>query len=199
MNEKIQKIEIKKILQEYNFLLLDDEYKKEVISENQNEFLEKVQKLKNDLGIEPETESEEKVKNDDESEKDVNLPKKPKIDEESISKSTKDKIKKLYREIAKKTHPDKTKSENLINIYIRATAAVDEYNLIELFIICFELGIEVKMDIDDKEILLKLIELKRNELKSIEASFIWLYANSKTEEEKNKLIELFVNKHGKKN
>jgi hypothetical protein len=192
MNDKLKKLEIKKLLQEYNFLLLDDEYKKEIISDNRPEFLEKVQKLKSDMGVvqEPEIKPEKKedVKED--------LPKKPKLDPNSINKSTRDKVKKLYREIVKKTHPDKTNSEDLINLYMKATIASDDYNLFELFIICIELNIDIDIDINDKDTLTVLIEMKKNELKSIEASFIWIYYMAKTEEEKNKLIELFVKKHG---
>jgi hypothetical protein len=191
MEDKLKRLEIKKLIQEYNFLLLDDEFKKEVISENRPEFLEKTQKLRSELGInnDPEPKTEKK-------EEEVNLPKKPKIEPDSVDKSVKDKVKKLYREIVKKTHPDKTNSEDLINLYMKATIASDDYNLFELFIICIELNIDIDIDINDKDTLTVLIEMKKNELKSIEASFIWIYYMAKTEEEKNKLIELFVKKHG---
>jgi len=191
MEDKLKRLEIKKLIQEYNFLLLDDEFKKEVISENRPEFLEKTQKLRSELGInnDPEPKTEKK-------EEEVNLPKKPKIEPDSVDKSVKNKVKKLYREIVKKTHPDKTNSEDLINLYMKATIASDDYNLFELFIICIELNIDIDIDINDKDTLTVLIEMKKNELKSIEASFIWIYYMAKTEEEKNKLIELFVKKHG---
>lgn len=192
MNDKLKKLEIKKLLQEYNFLLLDDEYKKEVISDNRPGFLEKVQKLKTELGINQIPE----IKEDKNEEVKEDLPKKPKLDPNTISKVTKDKIKKFYREIVKKTHPDKTNSEELINLYMKATIAADDYNLFELFIICIELNIDIDIDLEDKDTLTVLIEMKKNELKSIESSFIWLYHTSKTEEEKNKLVELFVKKHG---
>jgi hypothetical protein len=192
MDNKLKKLEIKKLIQEYNFLLLDDEYRQEIISENKTDFLTKVEKLKSELGIinEPETPKKEE---------EVNLPKKPKIDSGQVSKSTKDKVKKLYREIAKKTHPDKTNSEELVNLYMRATVAAEDYNLFEIFIICNELNIDIDLDLEDKDTLITLIEMKKREIKSIEASFIWLYYMAKTEEEKNKLIELFVKKHGIKN
>ena len=188
MNDKLKRLEIKKLIQEYNFLLLDDEFKKEVISENRPEFLEKTQKLKSELGIITNVETEKR--------EETNLPKKPKIESDSIDKSVKDKVKKLYREIVKKTHPDKTNSEELINLYMKATIAADEYNLMELFIICNHLSIDFEIDLEDKGTLMVLIEMKKKELKDIEASFIWMYYTSKTEEEKNKLIELFVKKHG---
>lgn len=191
MSDKLKRLELKKLLQEYNFLLIDDEYKKEIISENRFEFLEKVQKLKIELGIN----NIEELKKDDQ-EKEINLPKKPKIDTNDVSKSTKDKVKKLYREIVKKTHPDKTNSEELIDLYMKATIAAEDYNLFDLFIICIELNIDVDVDMEDKDTLSVLIEMKKTELKNIESSFIWLYHMSKNEEEKNKLIELFVKKHG---
>lgn len=187
MTDKLKKLELKKLLQEYNFLLLDDEYKKEIISENRSEFLKRTQKLRLDQQLPVETEN---------SKKETNLPKKPKIDPDTVDKSTKEKVKKLYRDIVKKTHPDKTNSEYLINYYMKATVAADDYNLMELFIICNELLIEFDLDLEDKTTLTTLIEMKKNELKSIESSFIWMYYISKTEEEKNKLIELFVKKHG---
>jgi hypothetical protein len=191
MGDKLKTLEIKKLIQEYNFLLLDDEFKKEVISENRPEFLEKTQKLRSDLGIinDPDPQPEKK-------EEEVNLPKKPKIEPDSVDKSVKDKVKKLYREIVKKTHPDKVDSEDLINLYMSATIAADEYNLMELFIICDQLSINFEIDFEDKGTLIALIEMKKKELKDIEASFIWIYYMAKTEEEKNKLVELFVKKHG---
>lgn len=191
MGDKLKTLEIKKLIQEYNFLLLDDEFKKEVISENRPEFLEKTQKLRSDLGIinDPDSQPEKK-------EEEVNLPKKPKIEPDSVDKSVKDKVKKLYREIVKKTHPDKVDSEDLINLYMSATIAADQYNLMELFIICDQLSINFEIDFEDKGTLIALIEMKKKELKDIEASFIWIYYMAKTEEEKNKLVELFVKKHG---
>jgi hypothetical protein len=50
----------------------------------------------------------------------------------------------------------------------------------------------------DKDILKQRILHKKEELKAIEASFIWLYAHAPSEEHRKKLIDQFVNKHGKK-
>ena len=192
MKEKLKKLEIKKIFQEYNLLLIDDEYKKEIVNEYRSEFLTQIENRKKELGIKPE---ESKVENIESSGK-TTEPTKTII---NVDDKTKKKIKKIYKEIVKKTHPDKVTSEDLTELYMKATSAADNYNLFELFIICIELNIEIEVDEDDKEILIKLIEMKKEELRNIEVSFIWLYANSKTEEEKNNLIDLFVQKHGKKN
>jgi len=202
---RIQKLEIQKLLREYNFLLIDDEYKQEVISENKNEFLTKVEDLKKELGFSDNEEFNNKDEvnyeldgDKDIKEEDINIPKKPKIDPDSISNSTKDKVKKIYREIVKITHPDKTKSKDLVDLYLRATVASEDYNLFDLFIICMELNIDLDIDLDDKKVLTTIIDMKKKELKSIESSFIWLYVNSNNDEEKNNLIKLFVEKHGKK-
>ena len=95
MNKRLEQLEVKKLLQEYSFLLLDEEYKHEIIDNNREEFLNKVREARGDTPPPPPTESQEK-------------PKKDKIDPNTVDKSTKDKVKKLYREIAKVTHPDKS-------------------------------------------------------------------------------------------
>ena len=95
MNEKLKKLEIKKLFQEYNFLLIDDEYKKEIISENKSEFLERVKKLELELGITPEIKNNNDTNNDE----NIDLPKKPKFNSELVSESTKNKVKKIHREI----------------------------------------------------------------------------------------------------
>jgi hypothetical protein len=82
---------------------------------------------------------------------------------------------------------------------MRATMASEDYNLFEIFIICNELNIDIDIDLEDKDTLLTLIKMKKKEIESIESSFIWVYINSNTDEEKNNLIKLFVEKHGKKN
>ena len=42
------------------------------------------------------------------------------------------------------------------------------------------------------------IDKKKDKLKNIEGSFIWLYAHAKTEQEKQFLINQFAEKHGSK-
>ena len=191
MKNKIEQLEIKKLIQEYNFLLLDDEYKKELIAEGRDGFMEKVNDMKRELGISstpppsPPPEEEQKPKE-----------KKPKVDPDVVDKTTKDKVKKIYRDIAKKTHPDRIGSDEYLDLYMRATKAADEFDLFELFFICNELDIEVVIDLSDKGTLNALIQAKKDELKNIEASFIWLWLHAKNEDEQNNLVKIFVGKHG---
>jgi hypothetical protein len=184
MNKQLEQLEVKKLLQEYSFLLLDEEYKHEVINNGREEFLTKIQEIRGDQPPPPPpTQPQEK-------------PKKDKIDPNTIDKSTKDKVKKLYREIAKVTHPDKAKTDEHTELYMRATEAMEGFDLFTLYEICAKLDISHSIDIEDKDILKIRINKKRDELKSIEGSFIWLYVHAQTEEEKQKLIEHFIKTHG---
>jgi hypothetical protein len=190
MNKKLEQLEIQKLLQEYSFLLLDEEYKLEVVDANKVEFLNKVREITGALPEPPPPPPQE--------EQDAPPPKKEKIDPSTVDPSTRDKVKKLYREIAKITHPDKVNSEELVELYMQATTAAEEFDLFTLFEICSKLRIEHSVDGEDKEILKVKIDKKKDKLKNIESSFIWLYAHAKTEQEKQFLINQFAEKHGRK-
>jgi len=186
MNKKLESLEIQKLLQEYSFLLLDEEYKQEVIDTSKTEFLKEVRKAGGD------------IINDAPPPQDTPPPKKEKIDPSTVDPSTRDKVKRLYREIAKITHPDRVSSDELVELYMRATEAAEEFDLFALFEICSKLKIEHSVDGEDRDILKVKIDKKKEKLKSIEGSFIWLYAHAKTQEEKQFLINQFVEKHGSK-
>ena len=131
MSDKLKKLQIKKLIQEYEFLLTESEYVKEIVDENKPVFLDAAQEVRKKLNIpisEPKTNNSENNKNESINEK-----------PENISDSTKTKVKKIYREIVKLTHPDRTNSEELVEIYRNATTAADNYNVLELFQICVEL------------------------------------------------------------
>jgi hypothetical protein len=183
MSKRLEQLEMQKLLQEYSFLLLDGEYKQEVIKDNREEFLNKIREVRGDNPPPPLTEPQEQKKGE-------------KINPNTVNKSTKDKIKKLYREIAKITHPDKAKTDEHTDLYIQATVAADGFDLFALYKICSQLNITHSIDNEDKDILKIRINKKRDELKSIESSFIWLYTHAQTEEEKEKLINHFINAHG---
>jgi hypothetical protein len=177
VNDKIKKLQIQKVIQEYNLLITDYELKNNMVEEYREEFLK-------------ETFTEDKTNNQNTD----NTPKKEevKIKSEEISKETKDKIKKIYREIVKQTHPDKVDSEVLNNYYLDATRAYELNDVLELYIICEKLDIDVKISELELELFDKLIEIKRNEIKRIEDSFIWVWINAKTEEQKQEIVDRFI-------
>ena len=86
MSKKLEQLEIQKLLQEYSFLLLDEEYKQEVIDANKMEFLEEVRKAGGEtISSTPPPPQEE-----------APPVKKDKIDPSTVDSSTKEKVKKLY-------------------------------------------------------------------------------------------------------
>lgn len=185
MSDKLKKLQIKKLIQEYEFLSTESEYVKEIVDENKSIFLDVVQETRKTLNIpipEPKIPNNEDIKNDIIDEKRPN----------NVSESTKSKVKKIYREIAKLTHPDRTNSEELVEVYRKATISADNFNILDLFQICIELKIPIELDMEDIDVLNFLIKIKKDDIKKIEASFIWLWLNAKTEEEKNKLVEMFI-------
>jgi len=186
MDKKLEKLEVQKLLQEYSFLKVDDEYKKEVIAAGKEEFMKKVyEKNGSTPPPKPQTkEGEEEVI------------KSKKIDPKSIDPKVRKKIKKLYREIAKLTHPDKVDSDELVGLYHEATVAADEFDLFTIYSVCAQLNISHSLDKEDIGVLKIHIIDKREKLEDIEKSFIWLYTQAKSEEKKEELINLFVKNYG---
>jgi len=193
MSDKIKKLEIKKLLQEYNFLLIDDEYKREVIEGNRSEFLKSIEDKKKELGItnpEPEPEPEIPTEPKDKVEKE------PKI--KNVNDHTKRKMKKIYRDIVKITHPDKLDSEEYLDTYIKAKEAYADNNLLDLYMICVELNIDVELGGEDVENIMEVILLKRKEMFDLESSFLWLWVHAPTQEIKDEIVLKFINKHSVK-
>jgi hypothetical protein len=195
MNNRLLELEIKKILQEYKLLLLDEEYKNEMIDINKAEFINEINKKG---GFPPETEvpkveeeaphiEEEEVEEEEE--------------EDEKTSALKESVKKLYRQIVKMTHPDKTMHKNnkkeLGELYIRAKKAMATMDVYELLTICDKLDIEYKIDINQKVMLQENLEKKKIHIKSLEESFIWLWINAKDAGEKEYIVDLFVQKHKK--
>ena len=185
MDDKLVELHINKLIQEYSYLKSDEELKKELINANQSIFLGLVNSKLSEQNLSPD--------NPNPSIKKIE----PKIDISGVSENTKIRIKKIYRDIVKKTHPDKIDSDELKDLYLKATEAYEEYNLFELCIISKSLNIKVKLSIDETKTLNELIESKKNDIKKLESSFICLWINSNNDDEKNKLVDYFINKHYK--
>lgn len=191
MDEKLIDLQINKLVQEYSFLKSDEELKKELINVKQKEFLDLVNGKLNELNPqnsnhEPKTKQEPKTKKIE-----------PKIDISGISENTKVRIKKIYRNIVKVTHPDRVDSDELKKFYMEATEAYEAYNIFELCFISKKLNIKVKLSLEETKTLNELIESKKDEIKKIESSFIWLWITAANENDKNELVDRFIGKHYK--
>jgi hypothetical protein len=191
MDEKLVDLQINKLIQEYSYLKSDEELKKELINIKQKDFLDLVNDKLNELNPqesnhEPKTKQESKTKKIE-----------PKIDISGISENTKVRIKKIYRNIVKVTHPDKVDSDELKELYMEATEAYEAYNIFELCFISKKLNIKVKLSLEETKTLNELINSKKDEIKKIESSFIWLWLMAPNEINKNELVDRFIEKHYK--
>jgi len=189
MDDKINDLKVAKIIQEYTFLKTDEELKRELINANQQEFLElintKLGEFNEDALKPQETPTEPK------SAKKIE----PKINVDEIDNNTKVKLKKIYREIVKLTHPDKVDSEELKELYLQAKDAYESYDLFELYFIGKTLKLSFKLTLEETKILNELIDFKKDEIKQLESSFVWVWLNTESEIEKNIVIFKFLKTH----
>lgn len=184
MSDKIQELELKRVLQEYAFLNTDYEYKKQVVEEFTTVFIQKANEL---LG--EETVSNYTSQTDANSE--TKKVEKNKIDPASIDTKTKEKIKHVYREISKKTHPDRDTDGVFSEFFLRASDAYQNFDLYELYNIANALQIEISIDGNDVSLLRAKISERKNEVSRIENSYLWLWYIA-DESQKMAILENFI-------
>jgi hypothetical protein len=173
--------------------MMDFEYKMEVVEEYRQPFMNDVaEKRKTEEPSPPPPPPINENKNEEPKKKD------PKIKDEVLDDETKGKIKKIFRDIVKKSHPDKIGSDEHLEIYISAKDAYEDNDLMELYRICGKLGISVDPEVEDMMLLEELIELKRQEIKNLESSFIWTWIKTETQEKKDGLVDQFIKTHHQK-
>lgn len=188
MEEKIHELHINKIIQEYSYLKSDEDFKKEVISTKQSEFLKIINQTL-------QTYPPDQIKKHDENQGPPVENKKPGIDIDEIPNNTKVKAKNVYRDIVKLTHPDKVDDQELNELYIVAKDAYEVYDLFELYFIARSLNIKLKLTFDEMDTLNKLIDLKKQNIKSLESSYVWLWINGSSEDEKTRIVNQFIQQH----
>lgn len=187
MEEKIIDLQINKIIQEYTFLKTDEELKKELINIHQAKFLkvinDELAKIDKDKIKQPENVSN------------VDVDGKPKEKIKDLSDNDMVKMKKIYREIVKLTHPDKVSDEDLNNLYQESTIAYETNDLFELYFIAKSLKIHFKLTLGETKILNELIAFKKQEIQTIEKSFVWRWINANNEKEQLNIIASFIKTH----
>jgi hypothetical protein len=184
IKNKIKILEKKKLLQEYSFIKSDLNYKKIIIEDSQSEFMEIVYDL---LGKERKS-----IEKPEKNNKIANTK------AEFFDESTKNKAKKLYREISKKTHPDKDPTGIYSDIFKQAAIYYEECKLLELFELCDVLGIDYTIEDNEIKAIKEEIENKKNLIKQIEQSFIYLWIIYEDENKKKSIIDEFIKKVGDK-
>jgi hypothetical protein len=206
---KLKGLEIKKLLKELDFIEMDYEYRSEVVSEADsefmnsiNDFLSKNPELK-DLYDKKVTERIEKTINDVKSkyeesdnieieeEQENNISEEENTDD-VISNEKSPEVKKVYREIVKLTHPDKIKDKRLNDFYIKSTELYNNNDKIGLYKICDELGIIYEMDENDSEVIEDKINTLKRKINFLESTFTWKWFNTKDEKTKERILLDFI-------
>mgnify|MGYP001159571535 FL=1 len=210
---KFKQLEQKKILKELDYIETDFEFKNEIISEvdsefinNVNEFLKErpVLKEKFDKKMGRKFDDATDNKNNDENNKDEeggekvnpdqiedNLNDDSDVSEEveiEPKKEKSPKVKKLYREIVKLTHPDKVKVKKLNDLYLKATEYYESDDITGLYTICTELGIEYELDESDNESILLKIKSLKGKIGFIESTFTWKWYSAKDKEKETLIL-----------
>ena len=218
---KLKQLEIKKLIKELDYIESDFEYKSEIIVENDstfmkdvNSFLERNPKLKEMFDKKINDRIEDIIKKNTQNENtDITKHEEPEgilegestesnIQDDVIyeemqedcedTKNSRSKIKKLYREIVKKTHPDRVGNKKLNELYIKATGMYDSNDIAGIYSICNELKIDYEIDEEDSENITTKIKTLRERVGFIESTFTWKWHYSKTSQEKEQLIFLYI-------
>lgn len=217
--DKIKQLELNKLFKELDFIQSDHDYKNEIISSTESDFLtgvskfleknpqlkelydKKIQERIDDIlkKQEPKPEDVQIVNEDqinqDNKDKDNSEEEIDKIEnkEEEIVESEKDnKLKSIYRQIVKLTHPDRVSDKRLNNLYVKATDFYDKKDIIGLYSISTELGINIdynELSLDD---LKSKITTIKDRIAFMESTLTWKWYYSQDEGEKLNLIFLFI-------
>lgn len=189
----IKYLEFQRLMKELQFVESDYTYQSEVIKLADTEFLKSVENILDDF---PALKDLYKQKKEIISQSiSNNIP----ISEDLSSSSspinyTNDNpdLKRLYRDIVKTTHPDKIQNHKLNELYLEATEAYENNDMVTLYKVCSELSIsfdlpenfieDVKIKIDDYKERVKFLEKTY--------TFQWLKSNSI--DDKNKILVSFI-------
>lgn len=199
MMDKLKKLEVKRLIKELDFLDSDFEYKNELIFEadnsfikNVNDFLDENPEVKKIFDRKINERLDKIIMNKvDNSQLEIEVDLEYTENVENIIKKD-DNIKKIYREIVKKTHPDKVDNKKLNDIYIEAGAHYDKNNILKIYSICDELGIEYDVNDNDSELIKNKIEDIRQRIQFIESTTTWKWYYTEDDGLKNEIILNYI-------
>ena len=192
---RLQFLQTKKLFKELDYVESDFEYRNEIISEADSEFIKQVntfleehpqlkeiydEKIDNHIQQSILRNTEEVIElfeNNEEEEiivyyQDSKLPK----------------VKKLYREIVKITHPDKVDNKSLNDLYLLATKYYDSNDKIGIYKVCTKLEIDYDLDQEDNKLIESKIEDLKRRIQFLESTFTWQWINTSGNKQKNEML-----------
>jgi len=185
--EKLKSLELKKLILEIELIEMDENYTKEFVSNYRPKFNKHLRDISPEF-FQKTNQSEATPPppdNTESEESEVN----------KISESEKAKIKKIYKEISKLCHPDKSNDKTYNELYVEAKFAYEKNDLMSLIKISNKLLLEFSLDEEDLGLLKRDLEKRKTNLVKIEGTFLWLWVNAETEEEKEKIIKMYIQQH----
>lgn len=225
MSLKLNLLESKKLLKEFNFLISDIEFKNEFAMEYSSQFEIAIKQFLREKPVIKELCREKFGSLLDESKpsaapQSAEGPSSPPPKEEARESSSstdiavftgelietsdeilfleadEEKIKKLFRDIVQNTHPDKVNSDALNILYNKAVEANKKKDLLTIYSICDELGIEFNLkqrEIDAIKSRLKEIKIQQT---GFERGHLWAWCTNDEDENKRRdIIQHFLLNH----
>lgn len=192
MEDSFLKVKYDKLVFELKFLEADLHYHDSILQKGTAEFESKCRSTIKDLGL-------EKVFYGEKSAAENYAKKEAEIEQESAKKIKASKpVEKLFRKIAAQTHPDKlTKLDGeeraaKEKLFLAATEAKDEDNLLKLHIIAADLSIEIpELSLQDILMFEKKIEEIKKEIESRKGTWVWAWLISPSDK-RDKIITDYV-------
>jgi hypothetical protein len=197
---RLQYLQTKKLFKELDYIESDFEYRNEIISEADSDFITQVN---NFLEEHPQLKEiyDEKIDNHIQqsilrnTEEVIELFEEEELEMDQVITYEDPKplkLKKLYREIVKLTHPDKVSIKSLNDLYLSATKYYDNNDKIGIYKVCTELEIDYDLDDDDNQIIESKIEDLKRRIQFLESTFTWQWINTKGEKEKTEMLLNFI-------
>jgi hypothetical protein len=191
--ETLKKLEVVKLIRELDFVESEFNYKSEMIKEIDYEFKKEVEnvlsansELKNVFTKSVEDFNRVRTKILNEHYEKINT-----LEEiETIEKNPK--VKSLYRVIAKTTHPDKVSDDNLKELYLEATKAYENNNLLPIISICDKLKIPYEITDEEFNFIKEQIESIRKRTTFLETTYTWQWYVKPDIQEKNEIVLNFI-------
>ena len=192
--ETLRKLEVVRLIKELDFVESEYTYKSEMIKEIDIEFKKVVEtvltdnlELKEFFTKSVDEFNRQKINAINEKNEPVDY---QDVEIETVEKNPK--IKFLYRTIVKSTHPDKVKEDNFKELYIEATKAYENNNLLPILSICDKLKIPYEIDEEEFEFIKLQIDSIRKRTNFLETTYAWQWYVRQKIEDKNKIVLSFI-------
>ena len=183
-------LEFQRMLRELQFVESDYLYQSEIMKISDNEFLRSVDTILNQF---PEL-KEIYYKKQEQVFESINVGGATDVIESTpiVEIVESPEAKKLYRDIVKTTHPDKIKNHKLNELYLEATEAYEQNDIVTLYKVCSELNIDFELPEDFLSKINDKINSYKNQVSFLESTYTFKWVKCETQNEKNKVVIEFI-------